>query len=925
MLDETSTLGSMGPALRAIAATPSELLVRGTVIDEQYEIARVIGHGAMGVVYLARDRRLERNVAIKLVKEESPTALARASREAVALARLSHPNVVVIHQVGELAGRVYVAMEYVAGQTGREWAATTTRSVREILSVYLAVGEGLAAAHAAGLVHRDFKPDNVLVGDDGRTRVADFGLARSPATGEATTGAIEPITAHAGTPAYMAPEQVRGEVIDARADQFAYCTALWEALHGTRPFAGETAEQMCAAIAGEEPMRGEPERARRIPRHVDAALRRGLASDREARWPTLAALLGELRRDPARARRNFAFGAAVPVVAVGLYAATQHVTAPDPCDLGADRIAVRWNPGQVDTLRARLAPPGTAPWIERQARVAIDAMDHWTGRWRDSYRDVCRAGWSSSLRDRGTICLGRGEQALAATVDALSTPKLDFASIDDLVSALPRPEACTDPVYLSADVPPPSNPALAAAVASVEGQLERVGALVTAGHREAARALLAKVAHEPSLGYAPLAAELHLQQGMFTWRDGGKVARELLRDTYFEARAAGARATAARAAIFASTAALDASKDADAAMWSRLASVEAAALTDPQIRASALAAEAIVATGQTHDDRAIELATQGIELLETANLGDFAADLRQARAEAYDHLGNYPAALVDVDHALATLHARFGDALVTPRATALENVRSLLFVHMGRPDDAIAAAQESFQIAEQIDPDRGVKYVAAMTTLGVAYTAARRYDEALTLMERGLAADIAHEGPRTYNVASDYNNRCELLGHIHRADAAIADCKLALDIFTEVVGATAVEVADSAGNLSAATAAGARWPETIAAADRAIQIFAANPADPSILLPLIERSIAYRELGDLAKARADLERAAKFGATGASPALLALAQLELARLERRAGHAAAARAAATAARDRFAAQHDAEAQRAAATLLAELK
>src|SRR5207302_1743091 len=184
----------------------------------------------------------------------SAAALARIEREAQALARLSHPNVVVVYEVGLVDGRVFVAMEYVAGGTARSWLRESPRTAREILALYGAAGDGLAAAHAAGIVHRDFKPDNLLVGDDGRPRVADFGLARglydpdappepdrAPLVDVTGTGSI------VGTPAYMPPEQLAGAAVDARADQFAFSAALWEALYGARPFPGATPLEVQAA------------------------------------------------------------------------------------------------------------------------------------------------------------------------------------------------------------------------------------------------------------------------------------------------------------------------------------------------------------------------------------------------------------------------------------------------------------------------------------------------------------------------------------------------------------------------------------------------------------------------------------------------------------------------------------------------------
>ncbi|HLL22712.1 MAG TPA: serine/threonine-protein kinase, partial [Kofleriaceae bacterium] len=209
--------------LARVVATPSvqPLLAPGTQIAARYQLERVLGAGGMGTVYLAHDRQLDRRVAIKLHRgTELATHL---HDEAVAMARLAHPNVVTVYEVGELDGHPFVAMEYVAGTTLRAWLPKKTR--REILAVLRAAGEGLVAAHAAGLVHRDVKPDNVLVGNDGRTRIGDFGLAQRDQAG----------TQSGGTPAYMAPEQKRGDDVDARSDQYAFAVMAEEALGARCP------------------------------------------------------------------------------------------------------------------------------------------------------------------------------------------------------------------------------------------------------------------------------------------------------------------------------------------------------------------------------------------------------------------------------------------------------------------------------------------------------------------------------------------------------------------------------------------------------------------------------------------------------------------------------------------------------------------
>jgi serine/threonine protein kinase len=298
-------------------------LVRGDVIG-RYIVLEKVGAGGMGVVYAAYDPDLDRRVALKIVqpkRQHSQESLGRMLREAKSLAQLAHPNVVAVHDVGEARGGVFLAMEFVRGQTLSRWRASKQPSWREVLAVMIAVGHGLAAAHDKGLVHRDIKPDNVMIDEEGRVRVMDFGLAR-PRTGErmvspgdsvvlaaqqgaggSPADAPEEITrdgAIIGTPSYMAPEQLGGAPIDAAADQFAYCITLWESVYGRRPFLGATFEAMSIAIA--EGLVTPPPKGTKVTRWVHRILLRGLSPAPADRWPSMHALLAALVDDP-RPRR----------------------------------------------------------------------------------------------------------------------------------------------------------------------------------------------------------------------------------------------------------------------------------------------------------------------------------------------------------------------------------------------------------------------------------------------------------------------------------------------------------------------------------------------------------------------------------------------------------------------------------------------
>ena len=307
------------------AGGPGELPA-GTLVD-RYAIEGRLGSGSMGVVYSGRDTRLGRRVAIKLLRAHPDSQIfrelcQRLVREARAMASVSHPNLVAIHDIGTFEGRDYIVMDYVDGCTLRDWVARESRPWTERFDVLVAAGRGLAAAHAAGIVHRDFKPDNVLVSRDGRAQVGDFGLARGiaglpaiPRTVDAQSAillnvpVVEPITrlgAALGTPLYMAPELHLGQVADASSDQFAFSVTTWEVLFDRHPFVGRTVLELATAVQLGDIV--EPLDPVSTPRSLLPILRRGLMAQRDERWSSMIELLRALEREAARVRRGW-FGA----------------------------------------------------------------------------------------------------------------------------------------------------------------------------------------------------------------------------------------------------------------------------------------------------------------------------------------------------------------------------------------------------------------------------------------------------------------------------------------------------------------------------------------------------------------------------------------------------------------------------------------
>jgi predicted Ser/Thr protein kinase len=284
-----------GAVRHSLFETPAELPVVG-----RYTLLRCIGHGGMGIVYAARDEELGREVAIKLLRAELARADdRRLAEEARALARLAHPNVVCVFDVGMHEGQRFIAMEYVAGDDLRRWLGAP-RTLRDVLRVFAGAGRGLHAAHTVGLVHRDFKPDNVLVGDDGRPRVLDFGLARPPDAGSGRAPVLAPgldplgtaLTSAGqvlGTPAYMAPEQYLGEAADARSDQFSFAVALYHAVYGERPFDGEDPQALALSIVRGRLRPVVPRYP--VPEWLERMLERALMVDAAQRFASMDALV----------------------------------------------------------------------------------------------------------------------------------------------------------------------------------------------------------------------------------------------------------------------------------------------------------------------------------------------------------------------------------------------------------------------------------------------------------------------------------------------------------------------------------------------------------------------------------------------------------------------------------------------------------
>ena len=429
----------------------------------RYTILGTLGRGGMGLVYKGYDAELDRRVAIKMfhraggeeADSRSRETHARAIREAQALAKLSHPNIVAVHEVGSYEGQVYIVMEYVLGETLREWLAGRP-PLKRVLEVFVQIGQALAAAHRAGIVHRDLKPENVVVCSDGHAQVLDFGLARAveanegvelDATGPSAGGYTNAhVNAHStgrhdglysitltspgdliGTPAYMAPEQLLRERACERSDQYSFCVCLYEALYGVRPFVATTVDGLrLAVLAGQIRTVERPNYA--APSYVRAAILRGLSFAREERFVDMDALVAVLVDGKRRRRqRGLLLAGAVTAALAGLTAGASWVVgarAEAACAAAAGRVAALWSDTTQAEVRGRMLATGlgfAAASFDRLDRE----IDRFVAEWGAASEQLCarheaEAGWDGATTARARECLEEAEWALAGLVSVLA-------------------------------------------------------------------------------------------------------------------------------------------------------------------------------------------------------------------------------------------------------------------------------------------------------------------------------------------------------------------------------------------------------------------------------------------------------------------------------------------------------------------------
>jgi tetratricopeptide (TPR) repeat protein len=735
----------------------------------RYVVLTLIGEGGMGAVYSAHDPELDRRVALKFLhaRLESVPSMewrARLMREAQAMARLSHPNVVAIHDVGVSSDEhVFIAMEFVEGASLKRWV-TESRPWREVLHVFLQAGAGLAAAHRAGIIHRDFKPDNVLLGSDGRARVTDFGLARSAGEGDFEAAATLPATPALtpassgsaldnpltrsgqamGTPGYMAPEQYDGGVLDARTDVFAFCASLWHALFGEPPFRGKTVGEVEAATKAGV---ARDTRDSRVPSWLRRVLVRGLSAQPNERFASMADLVDALENDPARHRGRWLAGAGVVIAACAIAAgwAAHQRGVREECAAGERIMRETWNAQTRDAIGAALRASGN-PLGDDFAKRAQQVLDDWSAKWSSAYRDAeeatrVRGVESTTTMNLRIACLEKEREEMGALVERLQ--HADRAVAHRALTAayqLPQPKTCWEP-----------NAARAAALPEAPGPRARVLALRHEVSETAALRMMGGcdgvipaanrgIAEARAIPHPQSEAELLLVRSTCERQQGDSDASVATREEAFAAAlAAGDDSIAAFAAAkIAFELGGNLARPREAERWLKIGrGALAREGRDDRAEAELLTAEVQILSEEGYAERTLALHERAIELLEkvygpahpgvAAAMNNYAADLNS--------VGRYEEAIAELRRGVAIDEALFGAQ--DPMLHIDYNNIGVGYTFLGRYDEARAALEHSLILVKPLG-DMSANAVVPLASMAVVENHVGNPDAALSYIERAM-------------------------------------------------------------------------------------------------------------------------------------------------------------------------------------------
>ncbi|WP_394829336.1 protein kinase domain-containing protein [Pendulispora albinea] len=734
-----------------------------------------LGSGGMGVVHMAFDPELDRKVAIKFLRPElgdiSAEAEGRLLREARAMARLTHPNVATVYDVGAAFGRIFVAMELFDGGTLAHWIREQPRATREILEHFEKAGAGLRAAHEKGLVHRDFKPDNVLLGRDGRVCVTDFGLVHARVfdgelehDGRAHDPVVTENGVRFGTPAYMSPEQHRGMPTDARSDQFSFCVALYEALYGERPFRGSTPRELLAAIeAGPTALPAKARDGRNLSAKVRDSLRRGLSANREDRHPHMAELLQSLAPASSRTRKMTAFALfAAAASTVFAFARMTSTPARAPACSGMEAaLANVWDPSVKERVRASFE--ATKKSYAGAAFQQLDReLDAYARDWIASRTDTCRAtrirgDQPDSVHALRTLCLDRRLGELRALTEVLATANARVVEQASSAAGHLVPIAtCNDTVLLASSSKAPPDPASRAAIASLEAKLDVVKAFGDAGrYRDALERVRPLAEEAKAVGFRPLTARIALRRGVLELAVTDLAhAQASLLDALWHAEASGAEETTLEAWSVLGRAYVLEGKIEPA--YGALAREEAALerVGHPiQFHDGWVEAKAMVALLAGKASESVSLWREHLAALEK-RLGPNDPELTLSLGQlghALVYVGGFDESAAVLERSVAILTRALGPE--HPRTAAAMQRLGETYDALGRLEEAETLLRGSLALQEKAFGPEHTVIVFSLLHLGSVVDQRGRTDEGFALVRRGLAIEEKTFGPKHLAVA----------------------------------------------------------------------------------------------------------------------------------------------------------------------------
>ncbi len=893
---------------------PAPMLIGRFAVLEQ------IGQGGMGKVYAAYDEKLDRKVAVKVLLDgSSEQAQRRFMREAQAMARLSHPNVVTVHEVAESMGEVFLAMEFIHGQSLDEWVRSGP-DWREVLAVFIQAGQGLIAAHEAGLVHRDLKPHNIMRTNDGVVKVLDFGLARAECieseetidlrgTSNSTASSmfsslITRTGTMIGTPAYMSPEQLRGETADTRSDQFSFCVALYEALYGERPYEVSVEPvsdhyddgASCESIQ-RSAMRPIP-RGAKVPAGVRKVLLRGLAANPADRWSSMKVLLERLRGQMATGRRRWgAPSLAVALLGLGAWVGVgvdRYTSDTEHCAEAPEQLAGVWDQERRQAVAAAFLGTELSYAPETWSRVE-QRLDEYAARWVDARVEACEATVVRREQSEGHMdlrvgCLHKRRQHLRATVDELAVA--DATVVENAVLAvtrLPMLSQCADMDALAAAIPPPADPVVADRVAVLDERLLEAEAKEQAGRYCEALVVAKSVeAEAAALDYEPLKARAWLRQGSLQEACAGnhEGAAATLRRAYDAAVAQGLATEAALASsrlvyiLGNKLARYDESRS-----WAVHADPLSRVARSDKARAAYLTALSKVAKSEGKYGEARELGERALTITEEARGAEHpdVAEILNSLDAVASYQGRYGAArelgeraLAIKEVALGPNHPAMGQSLHHLGAVASEQ---------GRLVEARDLIERALVIRREALGPRHPAVARTLSRLGVVASLQGRYEEARERLESARTLAEQTMGRNHPVVARILNHLGMVASRQGAHDEARSLAERALVITERALGPehpmasrilyTLGVVAHSQGELAQARQ---RSEQALELMER---VLGRNHPDVAKVLTLL--GSVRLELGERAEARSALERALILGVAGeGDPDSLALTRFTLA-------------------------------------------